>query len=167
MILWISTHEESIQASQGFASLIHPQFPFEGCSFSLCKTSTTHADSSMPLLRPPASYHGLSSSPKLLIPASIALSAVLQSGAAFGHALLIQAASWAVICTYTFAKRRASTENQGHDARQDVEWRRRCWAAGGALVLASVCERAAGGGPGLWCLKVASPQGDDVLKSSH
>lgn len=48
-------------------------------------------------------------------------------------------------------------DSHGSNTRQDVEWKKRCWAAGGALVMASVCERAAGGGSGLWCLKVASP----------
>lgn len=129
--------------------------------------STIHGDSSMPFLRRPESYDGLSSSPKLLIPASVVLSAIIQNGAAFAHALLIQAASWAVIWAYTFAERSSSTNNQGSDTRQDAEWRRRCWGAGGALVLASVCERAASGGPGLWCLKVASPQRGVVLKNSR
>ena len=120
----------------------------------------------MPFLRAPDSYHVLSSSPELLVPASIVLSAITQSGGAFRHALLIHAASWAVIWAYAFAKARASTDDQGSDARQDVERRKQCWAAGGVLVLAYICERAAGGGPGLWCLKVASPKLDLALKST-
>lgn len=99
-------------------------------------------------LLPAINSHAFGSSSAALIAALLLCNAIITLGAPRTHSLLVHAVSWALVWLFSVFNK---YERAGNSRSRG---RKQCWAAGGLLVLAQVCDRVAGGRVETWWIRV-------------